>query len=243
MSAREVRTLLGSRVEAVGYQRLAQSGQTDTFEDPATGHRATIVPYPRWGRRIDVLTVESNLPLPEGGRAMAFRLDVGSQVHPEGAAVPGRWTFSQVQSLCESVVLPYLERARGAGDILDLLIEGEIRPVGSAAASSVLQHGYFLAKWWQLTDRVRGLRDLAEVLPAAERVRLQHAPWGRTELAEVLWFGRDLPAAAERLPWGPGDQGDPRAERWFRQTGTQPVPVEAQESAALRAAVQRHSTT
>jgi hypothetical protein len=98
-----------------------------------------------------------------------------------------------------------------------MLIAGDIRPVGAgSSAASVLQHSYFLAKWWQLADRIPDLREVASRLPAAERVALQHAPWGRTELAEVLWFGRDLPAAPERLPWGPGDQGDPRAERWFR---------------------------
>ncbi|WP_420114405.1 hypothetical protein [Pseudactinotalea sp.] len=216
MSVREVRAQFGARVQSLGYRRLDQNGHADAFEDPDSGHRATIVPFPRWGRRIDVLTVESSLPLPEGGRTIAFRLDVGSQVHPEGAAVPGRWNAAQVASLCESVILPYLDSGRTAGDILAMLVTGEIRPVGSAAATAVLQHGYFLAKWWQLTQQIQDLRDIAELLPAVDRVNLQHAPWGRTELAEVLWFGRDLPPAPQRLPWGPGDQGDPRAERWFR---------------------------
>jgi len=216
VSGREVRVWLGARIEELGYQRLDQRGQEDIFVDPETGHRVTVVPYPRWGRRTDMLTVESSLPLPDGGRTVAFRLDVGSQIHPEAAAVPGRWNPQQVQELCESVVLPYLRRARSAEDILAMLLSGDLRPPGSAAASAVLQHGYFLAKWWQLHDQVPRLRDIAETLPAAERVRLQHAPWGRTELAEVLWFNRDLPPAPERLPWGPGDQGDPRAERWFR---------------------------
>lgn len=234
MTVREVRAQLGARVQSLGYQRLDQSGHTDTFEDADTGHRVTIVPFPRWGRRIDVLTVESSLPLPGGGRAIAFRLDVGSQVHPEGASVPGRWNSSQVEALCESVVLPYLDSGRTAGDILAMLVTGEIRPVGSAAASVVLQHGYFLAKWWQLCQQVQDLRDMAEVLPAVERVRLQHAPWGRTELAEVLWFGRDLPPAPHRLPWGPGDQGDPRAERWFRHASRS---EQLREAAGAEAAV------
>ena len=216
MSVREVRSRVRARVQSLGYRLVSQDGQTDSFEDCDSGHRATIVPFPRWGRRIDVLTVESSLPLPDGGRAIAFRLDVGSQVHPAGGSVPGRWNAQQVEGLCESVVLPYLDRGRTAGDILAMLVTGEVRPAGSAATSTVIQHGYFLVKWWQLTQQVEDLRDLAELLPAAERVRLQHAPWGRTELAEVLWFGRDLPAAPARLPWGPGDQGDLHAERWFR---------------------------
>lgn len=219
MSARDVRTGLGARVTALGYRQVESRGADDAFVDPETGHRAVVVPFPRWGRRIDILTVESSFPLPQGGQAIAFRLDVGSQVHPEGAAVPGRWNAQQMQRLCDDVVVPYLRRARHAHDVLDMLLEGEIRPPGSAAAPAVLQHGYFLAKWWGLADRIPALRDIAEVLPAAERVQLQHAPWGRTELAEVLWFGRELPPPPDRLPWGPGDQGDQRAERWFRSAG------------------------
>ncbi len=218
---------------ALGYRQLESRGEADAFVDAETGHRAAVVPFPRWGRRIDILTVESSYPLPQGGQAIAFRLDVGSQVHPEGASVPGRWNAQQMQTLCDDVVIPYLERARHPHDVLDMLLDGEVRPPGSAAAPAVLQHGYFLAKWWGLADRVCALRDVAEVLPAAERVQLQHAPWGRTELAEVLWFGRDLPEPPERLPWGPGDQGDPRAERWLRDTGRyHPELVEAEGGAA-----------
>ena len=229
VSAREVRTWLGARVAALGYQHLEAQGQNDVFADPETGHRATVVPFPRWGRRIDILTVDSSFPLPQGGRAIGFRLDVGSQVHPEGAAVPGRWNAAQVRALCEQVVEPYLGRARTAADVLEMLLDGDIRPMGSAAAPAVLQHGYFLAKWWGLGDRVPALRDVAELLPAAERVRLQHAPWGRTELAEVLWFGRELPEPPNRLPWGPGDQGDPRAERWFHHAPGSRQEAEAAE--------------
>jgi hypothetical protein len=219
VSARVVRTELRDRVTALGYQPLATCGHDDVFLEPMTGHRAAVVPFPRWGRRMDIISVESSFPLPLGGQAIAFRLDVGSQVHPEGASVPGRWNPQQVRTLCDDVVIPYLERVRQPRDILDMLLTGEIRPPGSAAAAAVLQHGYFLAKWWALTDRVPALREVAEVLPAAERVQLQHAPWGRTELAEVLWFDRELPPPPERLPWGPGDQGDQRAERWFRNAG------------------------
>lgn len=242
MSAREVRTRLSARLAGLGYEPLGSHGHEDTFVDPETGHRATVVPFPRWGRRVDVLTVESSFPLPEGGRAIAFRLDAGSQVHPEGASVPGRWGAADLERICEEVVLPYLERGRTADDVLVMLLEGEIRPAGSPAAPAVLQHGYFLAKWWQLNDRVPALRDVAEILPAAERVRLQHAPWGRTELAEVLWFGRDLPAPPDRLPWGPGDQGDPRAERWFRHAPRAMQEVAAAEGAAAPHQVQSPRT-
>lgn len=218
MSGQHVRSALCARVESLGYRWLERVRHDDLFLDEQTGHQVTLVPWPRWGRRIDVLTVLSSFPLPSGQQARAFHLDLGSQVQPDGAAVAARWRPEEAARLVESHVVPYLQRVRSVETLLDLLMDGEIRPMGSASARTVLQHGYYLAKWWQLADRVERLREVADVLSAAERVQLQHAPWGRTELAEVMWFGRHLPTAPDRAPWGLADQGDPRAELWYQQT-------------------------
>lgn len=219
MSARQVRTQVCARIESLGYQRLESRGHEDHFLDPQTGHRVTLVPYPRWGRRIDVLTVESSFPMPREGRATAFRLDVGTQAHPEAQAQPGRWRPEEVLELVEAHVLPYLDRARSAEAVLDMLLAGDIRPIGSGSPRAIVQHGYYLTKWWQLADRLDWLREVAQLVPTNERADMRRAPWGRTEIAEVLWYGRDLPEPPARLPWGIADQGDPRADAWFEATG------------------------
>jgi hypothetical protein len=231
MSGQQVRTAVCARLTSLGYQWRERRGHEDILMDPQNGHRLTLAPYPRWGRRIDVITLLSSFPLHDD-RATAFQLDLGSQVHPDAAAVPGRWRSAEVEQLIDEHLLGYAERARSVGDVLDMLLAGEIRPMGSAGARAVVQHGYYLAKWWQLGDRLDRLREVAYVVPATDRAEMRRAPWGRTEIAEVLWYGRDLTPPPPRLPWGPGDQGDPRAERWFRTAAAggqarQPRPAES----------------
>lgn len=228
MLGRKARNEVCARIEALGYQHSARRGHADLFENTETGHGVLLLPYPRWGRRIDVLTLESSFPLPRGGRATALQVDLGSQVHPDGEAVPGRWRPEEVVSLVEEHLVGYLERAGSVGEVLDMLLAGDVRPVGSGAARAVIQHGYFLTKWWRLGDRLPALREVAERVPTADRRDLSHAPWGRTELAEVLWHGLDLPEPPPRLPWGPGDQGDPRAEAWYRAIGAEPEQAAAE---------------
>lgn len=230
MSGRQARTMLCARLASLGYQRREQRGHEDVFLDLENGHRVTVVPYPRWGRRIDIVTLLSSFPLHDD-RAVAFHLDLGSQTRDDAESVPGRWRPADVSRLVEQHVVPFLDRARSPGAVLDMLLEGEIRPMGSASARTVVQHGYYLAKWWQLGDRLERLRELAHLVPGTERAEMRRAPWGRTELAEVLWYGHPLTPPPSRLPWGLGDQGDPNAEQWFRAVGAaqaqQPPPVEA----------------
>src|SRR5690606_32390889 len=126
-----------------------------------TEHQVTLVPYPRWGRRVDILTLESSFPLPAGGRATAFKVDLSSQVHPDGVALAGRWRPEEVVSLVEKHLVPYLQRVRSTGDVLDMLLAGDVRPAGSVAPRVRVQHGYFLMKWWALADRLPAMRALA----------------------------------------------------------------------------------
>ncbi len=205
------------RLESIGYRWVASARHDDVFLDDSSAHQATLIPWPRWTRRIDVLTVMSSFPLALGERARAFHFDLGSQVSVDGGALAGRWSAPELSRLVDDHVVPYLARATSPAAVLDMLIEGEVRPMGSGAARTVIQHGYYLAKWWQLDDRVEALRELAELVPRAQRAELEHAPWGLTELAEVLWHGRDLPAPPPRAPWGLADQGDARAERWYHE--------------------------
>lgn len=221
MSSRQVRTSLCARIGSLGYQRREQHASEDVFIDLDNGHRVTVAAFPRWGRRIDVVTVLSSFPLFED-RALAFHLDLGSQVHPDAAAVPGRWRAAEVETLMDQHVIGYLDRARSVGAVLDMLLEGEIRPIGSGGARAIVQHGYYLTKWWQLSDRLEKLREVADLVPGTERAEMRRAPWGRTELAEVLWYGHALTPPPHRLPWGLGDQGDARAESWFLAAGTRP---------------------
>lgn len=218
MSSRDVRTQLCARFESLGYEWIERHGHEDLFLDEGSGHQVAMVPWPRWGRRVDILTVLSSFPLPTGVRATAFHLDLASQASPDGTSEPGRWNATTLAQLVEAHVEPYLRTVRSAGDVLDLLLAGELRPIGSSAAKSVIQHGYYLAKWWQLHDRLDALREIAAIVAEHDRMKLERAPWGRTELAEVLWSGREMPAPPARPPWGLADQGDPRAEVWYRKT-------------------------
>lgn len=215
MSGRQLRTALGVRLATLGYQRRQPRPHEDAYLDPENGHLATVVPFPRWGARVDILTVLSSFPLHES-RALAFHLDLGSQIHDDAASVPGRWRGADLERLLDRHVVPYLDRARSPGAVLDMLLEGEIRPMGSGRAKSIVEHGYYLAKWWNLADRIDTLRAVAELVSADARAEMSQAPWGRTELAEVLWCGHRLTPPPPRLPWGLGDQADPRAEAWFQ---------------------------
>lgn len=241
MSGQQVRSAIGARLESIGYRWLTSARHDDVFLDDRTGHQATVVPWPRWSRRVDVLTVMSSFPLPHDERARAFHLDLGSQISVDGAALAGRWGGRELIGLFEQHMMPFLARARSARDVLDMLLDGEVRPMGSSAARTVVQHGYYLAKWWGLADRLEALRSVAQLVPVAQRDELEHAPWGRTELAEVLWHGRALPEPPSRVPWGLADQGDPRAERWYQQASRlarnpEPVPESAAQGAHGRSA-------
>src|SRR5690606_41547784 len=113
----------------------------------------------------------------------------------------------EVVPLVETRRGPCLPRVRSAAGVLGMLLAGDVRPAGSVAPRVRVQHGYFLRKWWALGDRLPAMRALAREVTETDRLAMSKAPWGRTELAEVLWHGRDLPAPPARLPWGPGDQG------------------------------------
>lgn len=230
MRGRQARSAVCARLESLGYQHVARRAHDDVFRHAETEHQVTLVPYPRWGRRVDILTLESSFPLPAGGRATAFKVDLSSQVHPDGVALAGRWRPEEVVSLVEKHLVPYLQRVRSAGDVLDMLLAGDVRPAGSVAPRVRVQHGYFLMKWWALADRLPAMRALAREVTETDRLAMSKAPWGRTELAEVLWHGRDLPAPPARLPWGPGDQGDARTEGWYSTAGGEPgrAPQEAE---------------
>lgn len=217
MPGHQVRTEMCARLATLGYQQRERRGHEDVFIDLDNGHQVTVVPYPRWGRRIDIFTVLSSFPLFEQ-RALTFHLDLGSQIRDDAAAVPGRWRSAELVDLVDQHVVGYLDRARSVGAVLDMLLAGDIRPMGSGGARAVVQHGYYLAKWWQLRDRLERLREVADLVPGTERADMRRAPWGRTEIAEVLWYGHELTPPPHRLPWGVGDQGDPHAERWFRST-------------------------
>lgn len=221
MPGHRARTAMCAQLATLGYSQRERRGHEDVFMDLENGHQVTVIPYPRWGRRIDILTVLSSFPLSDD-RALTFHLDLGSQVRDDAAAVPGRWHANQLATLVDEHVCGYLARAHSVGDVLDMLLEGEIRPMGSGGARAVVQHGYYMAKWWQLGDRLERLREIADLIPGTERAEMRRAPWGRTEIAEVLWYGQPLTPPSHPLPWGLGDQGDPHAESWFRATGAHP---------------------
>lgn len=220
MARHQARTTLCAQLSANGLQQRSRGPREDAFIDLSNGHLVTVAANPGWRRRVDILTVLSSFPLFED-RALAFHLDLGSQVRDDAASVPGRWRPAEVGRLIEQHVVPFLDRARSPGDVLDLLLEGEIRPMGAAGARAVVEHGYYLAKWWQLGDRLERLREVADLVPGTERAEMRRAPWGRTQIAEVLWYGHALTPPPHRLPWGLGDQGDPQAEQWFRAVGAE----------------------
>lgn len=226
MSVRFLRSRVRVLIRSAGFVWAGEQQNDDRFHDPGTRHNLIVTPWPRWGRRIDGLTVTSAFPLPSGPIAPAFRLDLASQVREDGASVPAGWRPQEVEGLVEASVLPYLRQGRDPSALLDLLLDGEIRPPGSARARTVVEHGFYLALWWQLHDRIDALREIATLVPADQRSAMERAPWGRTALAEVMWHGRELPALPARAPWGLADQGDAQSDVWLHGiSGGGPLPA------------------
>ncbi|MFV0253613.1 MAG: hypothetical protein ACK5H2_09810 [Beutenbergiaceae bacterium] len=215
MTGPQARLAVVGKIEALGFRWHGSNGHDDSFVNQRTNHRLVLSVAPRWGRRVDILTAISSFPTPCQIFAPAFRFDLGTQVSPQSANIAARWSPAKVSDLVAVHLLPYLEQAHSAAAILDLLVRGEVMPMGAPGVPGVVQQGFYLAKWWQLQDQITPLGHLSAELRSAERERLAHAPWGRTELAEVLFDGRELSAAPNRIPWGFGDQGDPRAEMWL----------------------------
>ncbi|MFV0427147.1 MAG: hypothetical protein ACK5KU_08955 [Beutenbergiaceae bacterium] len=225
MTGQKARSIVIDQIEAAGYRWYGSHENDDSFIKSRFDHRVTLT-VSRWGRRVDFLTVISSFAMPTGLVAPAFHFDLGAQMSlTPGAAA--RWAPQQV---CEAVadhVVPYLRSVSSPALLLDLLLSAQLKPMARGTLG-VVQQGYYLAKWWRLNEALPMLRQRAGELDRADREKLSQAPWGRAEIAEVLLDGRDLPSSPARRPWGFGDQGDPRLERWFADTEArdhQSVPV------------------
>lgn len=226
LSGAEARSEVMGRVESLGYRWHGSDRQEDAFFNPKTDHQFVLLAAPRWGRRIDIVTALSRFPSAAGTPAPAFHFDLGSQALMGLPGGVGRWDPRQVLSLIEAHLMPYLEAASSPAAILDLLLDGAVRPLGRKGPVGIVQHGYYLAKWWQLADRLPRLREAAAAVSEVDRVRLETAPWGRTELADVLWHDHELTPPPARQPWGFADVGDPRTEQWFLDVAAADASVE-----------------
>lgn len=209
-----VRTRVREAITATGYVFIRPEGSSDIYFHPATEHHLELTASPRWSTRVSVITALSSFPLESGATAPAFQFHLGSQL---ALTQLPRWSGREVMTLVEALLLPYLRAATGPEAVADMLVAGDLAPSHGRGDVPLLRQGYHLARWWGLDGALARLREVAAKASDTDREVLTVAPWGTSEISEVLWGGRDLPEVPASPPAGIGDDGDARRHAWVRQ--------------------------